>query len=128
MELYLRWLNKYERKPGEDSPLGIILCAGKKAEQIELLELGRSGIHVAEYLTALPSKDVLKRKLHEAIVRSRLAMENRSEDVQVLVETIPKATVKKKVTVRQTAGTAQKQRWETGERAKRMSSDPEKKS
>ncbi|OIP43945.1 MAG: cytoplasmic protein, partial [Desulfobacteraceae bacterium CG2_30_51_40] len=80
MELYLRWLEKHERKPGEDSPLGIILCAGKNAEQIELLELGRSGIHIAEYLTVLPPKDVLKRKLHEAIERSRLALENRGED------------------------------------------------
>jgi hypothetical protein len=43
MELYLRWLDKYERKENEDSPLGIILCAGKNAEQIELLELGQSG-------------------------------------------------------------------------------------
>lgn len=76
MELYLRWLDRHERKDGEDSPLGIILCAGKNTEQIELLELGRSGIHVAQYLTELPPKDVLKRKLHEAIVQSRLAMEN----------------------------------------------------
>ncbi len=55
MELYLRWLDKHERRPGEESPIG----AGKKKEQIELLELDRSGIHVAEYLTALPSKKVL---------------------------------------------------------------------
>ena len=54
MELYLRWLERYERKQGEESPLGIILCAGKKDERIELLELDRSGIHVAEYLTTLP--------------------------------------------------------------------------
>ena len=75
MELYLGWLDKHERKQNEDSPLGIILCAGKSTEQIELLELGHSGIHVAEYLTVLPSKDVLQRKLHEAIVavRRRLA-------------------------------------------------------
>ena len=81
MELYLRWLDKHERKHNEDSPLGIILCAGKNTEQIELLELGRSGIHVAEYLTALPSKDVMRRKLHDAIARSRMALENRSEDL-----------------------------------------------
>ncbi|NLI08839.1 MAG: DUF1016 domain-containing protein [Thermotogaceae bacterium] len=97
MELYLRWLDKYERKPGEDTPLGIILCAGKNVEQIELLELGRSGIHVAEYLTVLPPKDVLKRKLHEAIERSRLAIENRSDDAG---EALAKATVKKNLTVR----------------------------
>ena len=53
MELYLRWLAKYEQEPGEASPLGIILCSGKKQEQIELLELDQIGIHVAEYLTEL---------------------------------------------------------------------------
>jgi predicted nuclease of restriction endonuclease-like (RecB) superfamily len=93
MELYLRWLDKHERKQGEDSPLGIIFCAGKKTEQIELLELDRSGIHVAEYLTALPPKAVLKRKLHEAIKRSRLAIEKRSKDLSVEGETAPKKSL-----------------------------------
>ena len=59
MELYLRWLDKYERRPGEEAPIGIILCAGKKQERIELLELGKAGIHVAEYLTYMPSKEEL---------------------------------------------------------------------
>lgn len=71
MELYLRWLDKHERKPGEESPMGLILCAGKKQERIELLELDRSGIHVAEYLTALPPKKVLQEKLHRAIEHAR---------------------------------------------------------
>jgi hypothetical protein len=80
MELYLRWLDKYERKSGEESPLGIILCAGKNNEQIELLELNSSGIHVAEYLTVLPPKEILKRKLQEAIKRSRLIIQNQNKD------------------------------------------------
>jgi predicted nuclease of restriction endonuclease-like (RecB) superfamily len=80
MELYLRWLAKYEQEPGEAPPLGIILCGGKKKEQIELLELDASGIHVAEYLTALPPKDVLQAKLHEAIERSRARLENRGAE------------------------------------------------
>lgn len=67
MELYLRWLEKNDREPDELPPLGIILCAGKKQEQIELLELDRSGIHVAEYLTVLPPKEVLQSKLQGAI-------------------------------------------------------------
>lgn len=71
MELYLRWLAKNEQQPGEASPLGIIMCAGKKEEQIELLELDQSGIHVAEYLTALPSRELLQQKLHAAIKISR---------------------------------------------------------
>lgn len=79
MELYLRWLAKYEQEPGEAPPLGIILCSGKKQEQIELLELGASGIHVAEYITSLPSREVLQTKLHEAIVLSRARLANRPE-------------------------------------------------
>ncbi len=77
MELYLRWLDRYEREPDELPPLGIILCTGKKSEQIELLEMDRSGIHVAEYLTALPSRKVLAEKLHLAAERARRQMENR---------------------------------------------------
>ncbi len=50
MELYLRWLDKFDREPDEASPLGIIVCTGKKSEQIELLELDKSGIHVAEHI------------------------------------------------------------------------------
>ena len=67
MELYLRWLSRYEKEEGENEPMGIILCADKKEEQIELLKLEKSGIHVAQYLTVLPPKEILKVKLHEAI-------------------------------------------------------------
>jgi predicted nuclease of restriction endonuclease-like (RecB) superfamily len=71
MELYLRWLAKYEQEADEAPPLGIILCSGKKQEQIELLELDASGIHVAEYLTQLPSREVLQAKLHQAIEQAQ---------------------------------------------------------
>jgi predicted nuclease of restriction endonuclease-like (RecB) superfamily len=71
MELYLRWLAKHEQEADEEPPLGIILCAGKKKEQIELLELDKSGIHVAEYMTVLPSKELLQAKLQEAIAIAR---------------------------------------------------------
>lgn len=76
MELYLRWLSKYEQEADEQTPLGIILCAGKKHEQIELLELDKSSIHVAEYLTVLPSKEVLSAKLHEAIAFAKQRLQN----------------------------------------------------
>lgn len=72
MELYLRWLDKYERREGEESPLGLILCAEKTAEHVELLQLENSRIRVAEYLTELPPRPLLEAKLHEAI---RLARE-----------------------------------------------------
>lgn len=77
MELYLRWLAKYEQEPNENPPLGIILCAGKKEEQIELLELGNSGIHVAEYITTLPPKEILEQRLHQAVINAKRRLENK---------------------------------------------------
>lgn len=77
MELYLRWLAKHEQERDELPPLGIILCAGKKQEQIELLELDKSGIHVAEYLTVLPSRETLQAKLHQSIETARLRLQSK---------------------------------------------------
>jgi predicted nuclease of restriction endonuclease-like (RecB) superfamily len=67
MELYLRWLEKYEKEPDEETSLGLILCAGKTSEQIELLQLDKSGIKVAEYMTKLPKRELLEQKLHKAV-------------------------------------------------------------
>jgi predicted nuclease of restriction endonuclease-like (RecB) superfamily len=72
MELYLRWLDKYEKREGEEHPLGLILCAEKSAEHVELLQLENSGIRVAEYMTDLPPRAVLEARLHEAV---RMAQE-----------------------------------------------------
>jgi predicted nuclease of restriction endonuclease-like (RecB) superfamily len=83
MELYLRWLNKYERRSQENEPLGIILCAGKKQELVELLELGQSGIHVAEYLTELPPRELLEQKLHSALVSAKERMSIFPEQVGI---------------------------------------------
>jgi predicted nuclease of restriction endonuclease-like (RecB) superfamily len=79
MELYLRWLEKYAMEDGEESPLGLILCAEGSRETIELLQLRATGIHVAEYLTELPPKELLERKLHQAIQRARQQLENRGD-------------------------------------------------
>lgn len=80
VELYLRWLDRHERQPGEESPLAIILCAGKKRETVEYLNLGRSGIHVAEYLTELPPRKMLQQRLHEAVAQARARLEHRNEE------------------------------------------------
>jgi predicted nuclease of restriction endonuclease-like (RecB) superfamily len=77
MELYLRWLDKYEKQEGEDSPLGLILCAEGKHEQIELLQLEQSGIKVAEYLTELPDIELMKQQLHKELAIKRQLFENR---------------------------------------------------
>lgn len=79
MELYLRWLDRYDRQHDEEPPIGIILCAGKKQKQIELLELDKSGIHVADYLTKMPSKELLEERFQQAIHNARMRIENKSE-------------------------------------------------
>ncbi|MGE0126973.1 MAG: YhcG family protein [Blastocatellales bacterium] len=73
-ELYLRWLDRHERQVDEGSPIALILCAGKKRETVEYLNLGASGIHVAEYLTELPPRELLAERLHQAVVRARLQL------------------------------------------------------
>ena len=71
MELYLRWLDRYERQDGENPPLGLILCADTNEEQIELLELADGSVRVATYLTELPPRELLERKLLESIEVAR---------------------------------------------------------
>ena len=77
MELYLRYLEKYEQVEGENPPIGLILCTGKNEEHIELLQLDKSNIRVAEYLTLLPSQEILKQKLHQAITFAKNKLNRR---------------------------------------------------
>ena len=81
MELYLRWLNKHEKQPGEEAPIGLILCEKAGGETVELLELDASSIRVASYLTQLPSRELLQQKLHNAaeLARNRLVAEKPSD-------------------------------------------------
>ena len=67
MELYLRWLEKNEMEPGEESPLGLLLCTEGSEEQIELLQLDKSGIKVAQYMTELPPRDVLIQQIRKSM-------------------------------------------------------------
>ena len=71
MELYLRWLDRNERKPGEDQPIGILFCSEKDEEQIELLQLDGDEMRVAEYLTRLPPREELEARLHKAVIMAR---------------------------------------------------------
>ncbi len=79
MELYLKWLAKYEKQEGENNPLGLILCTGKSNEQIELLEMHKDGIMVAEYWTELPQKKELEAKLHSLMIEVKQRLENRKQ-------------------------------------------------
>ena len=71
MEFYLPWLDKHERTPGEESPIGLILCAAADTEQVELLQLDAKSIRVSEYLTELPPVHLLRTRLHQAIEHAR---------------------------------------------------------
>ncbi len=62
MTLYLRWLDRYERLPQEESPVGIILCARKGAQQVELLGLDSGDVRAAQYLTH-EAREQLQRRL-----------------------------------------------------------------
>jgi predicted nuclease of restriction endonuclease-like (RecB) superfamily len=75
MELYLHWLEKHETRDGENAPIGLILCSGKNEEHIELMQLDKSNIKVAEYLTHLPDMKLLEEKLHLSIERAKNRIE-----------------------------------------------------
>lgn len=71
MELYLRWLDQYDRAAGEEAPIGLILCASKDAEQVQLMDMEASNIRVAEYLAHIPDMKVLQAQLHRAVELAR---------------------------------------------------------
>jgi predicted nuclease of restriction endonuclease-like (RecB) superfamily len=71
VELYLRWLEKYEKLDGENPPIGLILCTDKNEEHVELMQLDKSNIRVADYLTELPEKKLLESKLHQSVERAK---------------------------------------------------------
>ena len=77
MELYLKYLDRYERKPHEESPIGLLLCSEGNTEQVELMMLDEDNIKVAQYLTELPDKQWFIDKLNRSI---RIAQENRLRD------------------------------------------------
>ncbi len=80
MELYLRYLEKYEQVEGENTPIGLILCTGKNEEHVELLQLDKSNIRVADYLTALPPQKLLREKLHKAVEIAQQRLSQRDHE------------------------------------------------
>ncbi len=79
MELYLRWLEKYEKEKDEELPIGLILCAEGNHEQIELLQLEKSNIKVAEYISKHLPKKLLAEKLHKFTETAKKILENKIE-------------------------------------------------
>lgn len=76
MELYLRWLDRYERQQGEESPVGLILCTEGGDEEIELLQLDDCDIKVAQYYTELPDRKLLKEQLKKQLALAHKRMDN----------------------------------------------------
>ena len=89
MEFYLKWLNKFERKEGENSPIGLILCTEASKKQIELLEMDKSGIVVAEYWTEILPKEQLEQKIKEIYNEAK----ERIERKKLLLETETKKEI-----------------------------------
>ncbi|MCL2101348.1 MAG: DUF1016 domain-containing protein [Fibromonadales bacterium] len=89
MRFYLKWLNRYEKQADENVPIGIILCTEASREQIELMELDKEGIAVAEYWTDLPSKAEFERKIGEILVEAKERLERR--------KLLPNAQVQKEI-------------------------------
>jgi len=123
MELYLAWLEKHEAVTGENAPVGLILCAGKNPEHVELLQLHRSNIKVADYLTELPPKEVLLDRLRKATAIARESLSIRDESIsQHTLNTseeqglAPEPTHKKNLTLRQAGSRQSKGRSQRGKR------------
>jgi predicted nuclease of restriction endonuclease-like (RecB) superfamily len=95
MELYLRWLQEHETHPDEEPPIGLILCAGKSEEQVRLLQLESAGIRVAGYLTELPPRAMLERKLHDAILLAREQLARQAEAADATPQIEPPSKIAK---------------------------------
>lgn len=76
MELYLRWLEKHEMEPGEETPIGLLLCTEGGDEQIELLQLDKTGIKVAQYMTELPPREVLMNHIQKSLAEAKTKFDN----------------------------------------------------
>ena len=89
MELYLHWLEKNETESDEERPIGLILCAQGNSGQVELLQLDKTNIRVAEYITEYLPKKLLQEKLHLFYKRSKRMIENRASTGSATDNTVP---------------------------------------
>lgn len=89
MELYLKYIEKYEMDENENPPVGLILCTDKGREQIELLFLPKDRIKVAHYLTKLPPKELFAEKLHKAILTAQLSLAEGSVKNNIKIQVNP---------------------------------------
>jgi hypothetical protein len=67
-------------EPGEEPPLGLLLCTEGSEEQIELLQLDKAGIKVAKYLTELPPRHVLMQQIQKSLEAAKDRFNNYAEE------------------------------------------------
>lgn len=60
-----------------ENPIALILCAEKSQETIELLEIDQGQIHVGQYMTKMPPKELLEEKLSLAIANAKEQLSQR---------------------------------------------------
>jgi hypothetical protein len=66
MHLYLNYAREHWMKPGENPPVGLILCAEKGAAEAHYaLEGLPSKVLAAEYRTVLPDAELLQAELEK---------------------------------------------------------------
>jgi len=86
MLLYLKWLDRYERQQDEEAPIGIILCATANREKVELLEMDKAGIAVAEYWTHLPPKAEFEAKIKAIMIEAKERLERRKSVIDSKIQ------------------------------------------
>lgn len=89
MELYLAWLAKHESIEGENKPLGLLLCASKNEEHVELMQLEKSNIKISKYLTQLPDMKLLENKLHQSIERAKNRLVLQEQSLRLFYKDLP---------------------------------------
>jgi predicted nuclease of restriction endonuclease-like (RecB) superfamily len=77
VELYLKYLNKYERQEGEEKPIAIILCADKNEMVAKLLDMEEEGIQVSEYITKNINENLIQQKFAEVTKNAKAIIEQR---------------------------------------------------
>jgi predicted nuclease of restriction endonuclease-like (RecB) superfamily len=82
LSFYVEALDRDVKKPHERPSIGVLLCATKHDEVVEYaLARTASPTLVAEYQTVLPSRELLRRKLHE--LYARLVPESPQSDLEM---------------------------------------------
>ncbi len=66
MQMYVNYYTRELMNPGDNPPIGIVLCADKNDSVVEYtLPEGENQIYAAKYMTYMPSKEELKQLISQ---------------------------------------------------------------